>query len=172
VQVRKGSVDRRIVIPGSLGKVINQLVALGLIEASQPVASSPTIWRTTPYGAQQGCHQVAVRNRNAKAQRWFRGLTVNLANFRVAGPSGCWSVRSTLTPSLISNQRSRRQGKRSPRLRRNNVLYLTMASGGVRFRVRCRRNPQRLRPNCGILSPRRSSAFVDPWVRPPGSTPS
>lgn len=60
--------DRRIVIPGSLGKVINQLVALGLIEASQPVASSPTIWRTTPYGAQQGCRQVAVRNRNAKSQ--------------------------------------------------------------------------------------------------------
>jgi hypothetical protein len=53
---------------GSLGKVINQLVALGLIEAT--AGSSRTVWRATPYGIQQGCRQAAVRThyRKAKAQ--------------------------------------------------------------------------------------------------------
>jgi hypothetical protein len=44
----------------SFGKVINQMVALGLIEG----ACSPggnTLWCATPYGVQEGCRLVAVR---------------------------------------------------------------------------------------------------------------
>lgn len=47
----------------SLSKVINQMVALGFIEATQLATSPATLWRATPYGAQEGCRQVAVRTR-------------------------------------------------------------------------------------------------------------
>ncbi|MGA2182776.1 MAG: DUF4062 domain-containing protein [Bryobacteraceae bacterium] len=48
----------------SFGKVINQMVALGLIEGS-PDSLNPakTVWRATPYGVQEGCRMVAVRRK-------------------------------------------------------------------------------------------------------------
>lgn len=46
----------------SFGKVINQMVALGLIEGTpHPLSPAITMWRATPYGVQEGCRLVAVR---------------------------------------------------------------------------------------------------------------
>jgi len=50
-------------VPRSLlSKVINQMVALGLIEATpHPLSPAVTLYRATPYGAREGCRLVAVR---------------------------------------------------------------------------------------------------------------
>lgn len=46
----------------SISKVINQMVALGLIEGVPHPSNAPeTIWRATPYGVREGCRQVAER---------------------------------------------------------------------------------------------------------------
>jgi len=50
----------------SLGKVINQMVALGLIEGVHQSSPGGTVWRATPYGAKEGCRRVAVPRRRAK----------------------------------------------------------------------------------------------------------
>jgi hypothetical protein len=43
------------------GKVVNQMLALGLIEGRRdPINPRETIWIATPYGAQVGCRLVAV----------------------------------------------------------------------------------------------------------------
>src|SRR5262249_27848202 len=57
---------------------------------------------------------------------------------------------------LISNQRSSWQSTRSLRPPEEQRALLTVATGGARFRARCRKTPQPLRPNCGIpsLTPR------------------
>jgi hypothetical protein len=48
----------------SFGKVINQMVALGLVEGiPHPQDPLSTRWRATPYGAQEGCRLVAVRRK-------------------------------------------------------------------------------------------------------------
>ena len=50
-----------IVSRSSFGRVMNQLVALGLIEAvNHPgIGAHQTLWRATRYGLQEGCRQVA-----------------------------------------------------------------------------------------------------------------
>ncbi len=53
----------------SLGKVINQMVAVGLIEGVHQSSSGGTIWRATPYGAKEGCRRVAVPRRRATTAR-------------------------------------------------------------------------------------------------------
>ncbi|MEN6532272.1 MAG: DUF4062 domain-containing protein [Bryobacteraceae bacterium] len=53
--------ERAALSLSSLSKVMVQMVALGLIEATQSGTSSSTTWRATPYGAQEGCRQVAVK---------------------------------------------------------------------------------------------------------------
>ena len=45
----------------SFGKVINQMVALGLIEGVPNPLRVETLWRATPYGVQEGCRLVAIR---------------------------------------------------------------------------------------------------------------
>lgn len=51
-----------IVLRTSSGKVVNQMVALGLIEGtSHPLSPAVTLWRATPYGAHEGCRLAAVR---------------------------------------------------------------------------------------------------------------
>jgi hypothetical protein len=54
-----------VVLRSSSGKVINQMVALGLIEGAPNPLLNPirveTVWRATPYGLQEGCRLVAVR---------------------------------------------------------------------------------------------------------------
>ncbi len=52
-----------VVSLSSTGKVINQMLALGLLEPTIVSSSASTIWRATPYGIQAGCRQVAVRTR-------------------------------------------------------------------------------------------------------------
>jgi hypothetical protein len=53
-----------VVLYSSSGKVVNQMVALGLIEATRdPLDPEKTLWRATPYGAQEGCRLVAVRRK-------------------------------------------------------------------------------------------------------------
>ncbi|MFN0169061.1 MAG: DUF4062 domain-containing protein [Bryobacteraceae bacterium] len=53
--------EHPILSRSSFGKVINQMLALGLIVGTQRPESPETIWRATPYGAQEGCRQVAER---------------------------------------------------------------------------------------------------------------
>jgi len=52
----------------SFGRVINQMVALGLIEGRQhPSASTPeTIWVATPYGFKEGSRLVALKRKNPR----------------------------------------------------------------------------------------------------------
>jgi hypothetical protein len=54
-----------MVLRSSSAKVINQMVALGLIEGTPNPLLNPirveTLWRATPYGVQEGCRLVAVR---------------------------------------------------------------------------------------------------------------
>jgi hypothetical protein len=48
----------------SFSKVINQMVALGLIEGTpHPLSPAARLWRATPYGVQEGCRLVAVRRK-------------------------------------------------------------------------------------------------------------
>jgi hypothetical protein len=61
-QIPPAAWEGALVSLSSLGKVINQMVALGLLEPEESSPSS-TIWRATPYGAQQGCRHAAVRTR-------------------------------------------------------------------------------------------------------------
>ncbi len=50
----------------SFGKVINQMVALGLIEGrANPPSPSVTMWVATPYGVKIGSRLVALRRREA-----------------------------------------------------------------------------------------------------------
>ncbi len=67
--------ESAVVSLSSLGKVINQMVALGLVEAVQSPSSSSTIWRATPYGAQQGCRHAAVRTRLRDAESHMEETT-------------------------------------------------------------------------------------------------
>ena len=44
------------------GKVMNQLVALGLVEArAHPLHPGETLWFATPFGLQTGSRMVAIR---------------------------------------------------------------------------------------------------------------
>jgi hypothetical protein len=48
------------VLKSSVGRVMNQLVALGFIEGvPHPSGPGRTLWRATPYGAREGCLMVA-----------------------------------------------------------------------------------------------------------------
>ena len=44
------------------GKVMNQMVALGLVEArAHPITIGESLWFATPYGLQTGSRMVAIR---------------------------------------------------------------------------------------------------------------
>ena len=44
------------------GKVVNQMVALGLVEArANPIQVGRSLWFATPYGLQTGSRMVAIR---------------------------------------------------------------------------------------------------------------
>jgi hypothetical protein len=54
----------------SFGTVMNQMVALGLIEgAPDPRNPAKTLWRATPYGVREGCRLVAVRREESRGAR-------------------------------------------------------------------------------------------------------
>lgn len=56
--------ERVVISPSSFGKIVNQMVALGLIEGTpHPGTPLATLWRATPYGVQEGCRLVAVRRK-------------------------------------------------------------------------------------------------------------
>ena len=57
--------ESALVAVSSLGKIVNQMVALGLIEGQ--ASSTETIWRATAYGAKEGCRRVAVLKRRVNA---------------------------------------------------------------------------------------------------------
>jgi hypothetical protein len=56
-----------VVSRSDYGKVLNQMVALGLVEGrSDPTDALGTRWFATPYGIQTGCRLLAVKH----AQPW------------------------------------------------------------------------------------------------------
>jgi DNA-binding MarR family transcriptional regulator len=54
--------SRLVLSRSSFGKVINQMVALGLIEGRpDPIHPRTTIWLATPYGIKEGSRLVALK---------------------------------------------------------------------------------------------------------------